>query len=112
MHFFVSRAGGENSGDTHFEVYGGGHFCESTSACIHSRISTSRRFVIHPAAIWKIFTHPKILRFTEKKPIIFSIWMFPKKVAPPNHPLKNRVCPLYSLPYFWIHPYFLLLEPH
>ena len=54
----------------------GGHYCESTSACILSIISTSRRFVIHPTAIWRIFTHPKILR------------------SPPNHPFQGF--PLFS----------------
>ena len=67
VHFFVSR-GWTGFLVTLISKCTGGH-CESTSACILSIISTSRRFVIHPTAIWRIFTHPKILRSPPKSSI-------------------------------------------
>ena len=49
--------------------------------------------------------------------IYISIWMFPKIVVPPNHPLKNRLFHYFHHPfwgkihYFWKHPYSVSKTP-
>ena len=86
--------------------------------------STIRRFG-PPPRIPHVLTWPKVGAtssasqlgpvkgwiYAKKKWTNFWIWVFPKPVVPPNHPLKNRVFhykpSILGYHYFWKHPYVL-----
>ena len=58
-----------------------------------------------------IQTHKGLTMHILKSTSFEFIWVFPKIMVPPNHPLKNRVFhykpSILGYPYFWKHPYTL-----
>ena len=68
-------------------------------------LSTKRSIIFHP------FLAPTWVDDFPNFPF-GGIWMFPKIMVPPNHPLKNRVFHSFHHPFWGVLPLFLVQHPY